>query len=221
MSKLEWLYFLVLEWSQIIIDMREQYPLDLDETIAIAKNLGIRYPLDTKTKEPIVMTTDFLITIRKHIGTNEQARTVKYVKDLGRRTLEKFEIERVYWTSRNIDWGIVTERDINPILAFNLEWVHSHRNLANHQKITDEIIHHIESFLTPKVLEGKTPLSKLTDICDNQLGLETGISLFAVRYLLANRRWQVDMTKPIQPEKKLFLTAVTPASKISKAGGKK
>ncbi len=67
----------------------------MEETIIIADELGIKHPTDPKTGEPIVMTTDCLLTIDKGQGMFEVARTIK-MKDepLKERVLEKFEIER-------------------------------------------------------------------------------------------------------------------------------
>lgn len=61
-----------------------------EETIVIAEELGIKHPAD-----PIVMTTDFLLTVDKGQGVFEVAHTIK-MKDklLEERVLEKFEIER-------------------------------------------------------------------------------------------------------------------------------
>lgn len=208
MSKLEWLYFYILEWSSVVIDIREQYPLDLDETLAIAKDLGVRHPMDRKTREFKVMTTDFLITIRKPIGSEDQARTVKYVKDLSSiRVMEKFEIERIYWKSRGIQWEIVTEKDIDHILAANIEWVHPYYDLSSLFPLTRNIVRSVETLLTPQVAAGEARLRDLTNACDSQLSLETGMSLMVVRHLLANKRWQVNMSEPLQPAKKIKLIA--------------
>jgi len=114
LSNLELSYFYVLEWSPVVFDIREQYPLlPLEETLAIAEQCGIRHPTDPKTQEPVVMTTDFFISVPQSIKVIEQARTLKTAKDLqSQRTIEKLEIERRYWQGRDIDWGIVTEREI-------------------------------------------------------------------------------------------------------------
>jgi TnsA endonuclease N terminal len=94
LSKLEWMFFYILEWSPVVSDIREQYPLDLDETLAIAKSLGIAHPTDPRTREPVVMTTDFVITIKSRVNTVLHARTIKYTNKLSsRRALEKLEIE--------------------------------------------------------------------------------------------------------------------------------
>jgi hypothetical protein len=102
LSNLELSYFYILEWSPVVFDIREQYPLlPLEETLAIAEQCGIRHPTDPKTQEPVVMTTDFFITVPRSMEVIEQARTLKTAKDLqSERKLEKLEIERRYWHNR-------------------------------------------------------------------------------------------------------------------------
>lgn len=57
-------YFYLTEYSDVVIDFREQFPvLPLEETRLIADELGIKHPTDPKTGEPILMTTDFLLTV--------------------------------------------------------------------------------------------------------------------------------------------------------------
>jgi hypothetical protein len=62
-------FFFLLDWSDAVVDIREQFPLDRDITRRIAAEMGIRHPADTKTKVDIVMTTDFLVDIRGSQGT--------------------------------------------------------------------------------------------------------------------------------------------------------
>jgi len=50
-------YFFCLEWSPFVVDIREQFPLPLAETLEIALRLGIKHPTHPKTKEYVVMTT--------------------------------------------------------------------------------------------------------------------------------------------------------------------
>src|SRR6266699_6157980 len=64
LSKLELSDFLVSEWIKRIIDIREQYPLlPVSETLTIARACGIRHPIVPGTKQPVVLTTDFVLTI--------------------------------------------------------------------------------------------------------------------------------------------------------------
>lgn len=215
MSKLEWMFFYILEWSPIVSDIREQFPLDLEETLAIAKSLGITHPTDPRTKESVVMTTDFVISLKSRVNTVLHARTIKYANKLSsRRALEKLEIERVYWANRNVDWGIVTELDVDPIVTANIEWIHFHYRSINLSPINKKQIRMVEAYLAPRLISNKEPLRTLTDACDEALALKVGSSMAIVRHLIANRRLQIDMSKPIQPERCLVLIA-TPTIMLS------
>ena len=209
MSNLELRYFLTLEWNSNVIDIREQYPLDLEETLAIAKKLGIAHPLDRRTKYPVVMTTDFVVTVNRPFGFIDVARTTKYIKELYKpRVAEKFEVERMTWVPRDVNWGIVTERDIDFVLAKNVRWVHPFRYISRFQNLTDECVRHVEKFLAPRLIQEKEVLSALAGECDRKLGIKVGTSLKVVRHLIANRRIQTNMRILIYPRRVLILTAV-------------
>lgn len=145
LSELETSYFYILDWSLSVSDIREQYPLlPLEETLAIADAIGVAHPTDPQTKQITVMTTDFIVTVPQTIGVIEQARTVKYAQDLQSQcTLEKLEIERCYWQKRNIDWGIVTEREISAIMVDNNQWLHPYRDVTNLSPLTESDIKRI------------------------------------------------------------------------------
>jgi TnsA-like endonuclease N terminal len=159
LSKLEKRYFHTLEWSKIVTDIREQYPLlQLEETLDIAKQCGFDHPAipnkqDPKIREPIVMTTDFLITLMIDGKRVERARTVKYADDLqSPRVLEKLEIERRYWEARGISWGIVTEHEIPGVLADNVEILYPYRYLNEDSRYSRRELY---SAATPDASEGR------------------------------------------------------------------
>ncbi|MDZ7952507.1 TnsA endonuclease N-terminal domain-containing protein [Nostoc sp. DedQUE09] len=208
-SNLELNYFYVLEWSSIVCDIREQYPLlPLEETLAIAEQSGIPHPKHPKTQEPIVMTTDFCVTVRQKIGVVEQIRTVKYAQDLqSERTLQKLDIERQYWQSRGIDWKIVTENEISEALVKNVEWLHPYLVVENLSPLSASEIRRIETALTLRIVKHNQSLARIAADCDDKLGLSPGICLTVARHLLANRKWLIDMNKPIQPSEPLVLLA--------------
>ena len=208
LSTLELLYYFILEWSRMVTDIREQYPLlPIDDTLAIADSFGIKHPTHPKTKEPVVLTTDFYISLRNENGSFEHARTVKYAKDLSdRRTLEKLEIERRYWEVREIDWGIVTEHEIPTELAKNVDFLHDAWHLPKY--IPEKSISPIAELLTHLVVEQHQPLNELTAISDKQLGLKGGTSLKVAYYLLATRQWRIDMNIPIDPDQPLAVLGI-------------
>src|ERR1041384_925751 len=75
LSLFEQLYFYTLEWSSIVTDIREQYPLlPLEETLSIARDCGISHPVHPTTRYPTVLTTDFLVTA----NSEDQPRTLKH-----------------------------------------------------------------------------------------------------------------------------------------------
>lgn len=199
-------YFYILEWSLLVSDIREQYPLlPLSETIEIAQQCGVKHPTDPRTFEPIVMTTDFCISVRSEVGVIQQARTVKPSQELQKkRVIEKLEIERCYWENRNITWKIVTERDIPSVLAKNVAWLHPRFHSRNLSLLESEI-HPIKTALTSWVLSSDDSLAKITAKCDAQFGLRRGTSLSIARHLLATRQWLVDMNQPLSPSRKLVL----------------
>jgi hypothetical protein len=212
LSRLELKFFYTLEWLPDVLDIREQFPLDLDETLAIADQLSVRHPRDPKTKDYVVMTSDFVITVRKGFVSEEQIHTVKYKKDLeNARVKEKLEIERIYWQEiRRLDWDIITEEDVDANVAGNVEWLHGHRDAERLAPLTAEDIERVEALLTPRVVQGEFRLRDLTNECDARLGFAAGSSLAVVRHLLANRRWEVNMRTRIMPPLPLVLT-VEPA----------
>lgn len=130
-SDLEYRYLTVLEFSERIVDIREQYPLfPTEEALQIAAGLGIAYPRYPATTVPYVMTTDFLVTCVDATGQKyTAARTLKYSDELTtdknlQRRLEKFELEQALWASKGVtDWGIVTENMLGRALTRNLEWL--------------------------------------------------------------------------------------------------
>ncbi|PSB34399.1 TnsA endonuclease N-terminal domain-containing protein [Stenomitos frigidus] len=220
LSEMETNYFYVLEWSPKVLDIREQFPLlPLEETLAIADQCGFAHPSDPKTKEPIVMTTDFRVTVKQGTKTVEQARTVKYVKDLqSQRILEKLEIERCYWQKRGIDWGIVTERDVPNTVAANVKWLHPCLHLTDITSLTPSDILRIFAVMTPMVSQTEATLADITATCDDRLGLAPGLSLSVARHLLANRCWRVDMHQTIHPNQRLRLLAVMPIETAQASG---
>lgn len=128
MSNLELSLFYLLDWSDDVIDIREQYPLiDLAHVIEIAENANIRYPYDTKSGFPYVLTSDFYI----ETAQGAMIMSVKPSSELGKpRVREKLEIERRYWVARGVEWSVMTENEINSTKARNIEWLSQAKDLS-------------------------------------------------------------------------------------------
>jgi hypothetical protein len=207
LSLLELRCLYALDWRTEVVDIREQYPLlSQEETMAIAADCGIKHPADPRTKYPIVMTTDFVATVIVNGVAVDQAFCVKYAADLdSARTREKLDIERHYWEARNVEWKIVTELDLPKSLARNIEWVHQYQILENFCALSQSAAVKTIAVLTKAVRFNDQPLRHITKDTDARLNLEPGTSLSLVRYLIATRRWLVNMDEPIQLGKRLVL----------------
>ena len=132
LSDLETSAFLLYDWSDAIKDIREQYPIDREQTRRIAAEMGVKHPLDTSTQTDIVMTTDFILDVVGSDGNKIVARSIKPRGELDNdRTLEKLEIERRYWTEKDTDWALVTENELPAQRVKNLMWLHEMRSLEH------------------------------------------------------------------------------------------
>jgi hypothetical protein len=210
LSDLELQYFYVLEWSQVVVDVREQYPLWPRETTkTVADQLGLKHPIIPGTTELSVMTTDFLITIEDQGQSREIARTTKYVKELEKpRAIEKLEIERLWWEAKGVDWGIVTENDLPQTLIRNIKNLHDLKTLDGFPQLQQdhrELVQH----LTTAVQKGTRSLASIASRCDTEIGLASGSFLALAKHLIANRRWVIDMESEFRPTQRLELLDVS------------
>ena len=210
MTKLELQFFYILDWSPLVTDIREHFPLlPLEDTLQIAGEFGIKHPADPRTKQPRVMTTDFLVTVLRGSQSRNVARSIVYAKRLGnRRTIEKLEIECEYWRERGTEWAIVTELDIPMVIAKNVALIHNHRDLTDRGNISESNVRNVTEVLTTKVLDGVSALRDVAAECDAELGLEPGTSLAVAYHLIATRYWQVDLNVPLEPGKPLLLHVI-------------
>ncbi|MBU6134012.1 TnsA endonuclease N-terminal domain-containing protein [Clostridium tertium] len=202
LSDMERNYFYILEYSDNVIDIREQFPLlPLEETILIANELGINHPKHPETGEFIVMTTDFLLTVDGEDKMLERARTIKAKDDLlDKRVIEKFEIERVYWSKKGIDWGIVTEEEIDKAIAHNISYVHGYKDISNLDCFidiaTNEIKDLIYEFLK-RIVDDERPMRVICSEFDNEMLLGKGSGLSIFKYLVINKVIEIDIKKRI------------------------
>ncbi|MEK3985090.1 TnsA endonuclease N-terminal domain-containing protein [Paenibacillus sp. FSL K6-3166] len=202
LSEHERKYLYYCEWLDEVIDIREQWPLlPLEKTIEIANELGIEHANLDGT--PVVMTTDFRLTISSSKCEFDVIRTVKPKSELDYRTLELFEIERVYFAEAGIDWCIITEDKIPDILVKNVEWMASAKYLETREGVNVELVNLVSEPLLQLFLDdaGKTVLTNLCLSADRRFGLEAGTSMFVLQHNLANKRWGTDMEKKIIKER--------------------
>lgn len=130
--------FLKLEQLNNIVDILEQYPLPILETLTIAERLNILHPGAHKERHKHkgripakTMTTD-LVLVRKN--GNEiyiEPYSYKYMSDIFnnpnrrkvQRTLSKLRIESEYWATQSKKLTIVTDADLDKTVTYNLKFL--------------------------------------------------------------------------------------------------
>lgn len=195
MSRNETAFFYILDASEKVLDIREQYPLlPVTETVEIAENMGIRHPRDTVSKYPYVLTSDFVITTSEGLTV----RSVKMASELEKpRVLEKLEIERAYWKRRNIDWRIVTENQIDFQKARNLEWIY--RSWDFSKMLPDELQAETVKALFREMFEMTSlPVNEIARRTESIFKLDAGMGLTTFQNLLLHKQIRtVDLSKPL------------------------
>lgn len=180
LSRNELHYFFLLEWSDKVLDIREQYPLlDMELATDIALKAGIKYPRDNISGFPYVLTCDFMITTQDGF----KARTIKCASELqNKRTLEKLEIERRYWQELGIDWRLVTEKEIPVQKSRNIEWLYTSATLPEY---LDD--HRLQEGILCQI-ECGVPVSQVVMSFDELHALPKGSGLQLMKHLLWKKK---------------------------------
>lgn len=186
LSRNELSFFYLLEWSERVLDIREQYPLlDMELATDVAQRAGIKYPKDNVSGFPYILTCDFMITTEGGF----KARTIKSASELrNKRTLEKLEIERRYWNALDIDWRIITEHEIDFQKAKYIEWLYTAANLPEHltpRRYRDAILSRIYA----------DSVSQTANWFDEQYGFPPGSGLCLIKNLIWRRQIVYDMDR--------------------------
>lgn len=213
LSDLERNYFYLSEYSDCVEDIREQYPLlPLEETLLIAEELGIKHPRNPKTNEPIVMTTDFVVTFQDKGIRKDYARTVKSKNDLmDNRVLEKFEIERCFWERQNIDWGIVTEEEINPTMALNISYVRAYQDLheiEGFELITEAQLDDLVIEYIARMMRNTDSIRTMSHQFERDFDLISGSGLSIFRHLIINKIIDVNLLEKLDVNQIIPIKAI-------------
>ena len=187
LSDLELAIFLILEWNPLIQDIREQFPLRIEQTEEIAQVASITHPAIRGVKQ--IMSTDFYV-LSSDAQKPRFAIQAKYQKDIeDTRTIEKLELERRYWQSRGIPWQIITEQEIPKIVFNNIKWLYPVIKEEDHIQLYDNIEFYVQQFRKHPNLS----LIHLAKKIDSSYDLEIGTSLSELRVLFAQRYFKFDL----------------------------
>nr|WP_226898588.1 TnsA endonuclease N-terminal domain-containing protein [Mangrovicoccus algicola] len=174
---------MIYDWLDDVVDIREQYPLDRDDTRRIAEAIGVRHPAETQTQTDIVMSTDLVVDFSTDGTAKTIARAVKHSQALEEpRTLEKLEIERRYWFENGVDFGIITERELPNEPVKTLRWLLGYREL--NEEIPRDILIQIDQDLDRG---SQLTFGEFCEQIDLQYGLSSGTGRRISNHFLAKK----------------------------------
>nr|WP_288500611.1 TnsA endonuclease C-terminal domain-containing protein [uncultured Pseudomonas sp.] len=203
LSDLELAIFLTLNRSLHVTDIREQFPMRVEDTVRIAEEFGL--PHSRYQGSPQVLTSDFLVDFDA-----PQRPTVaiqaKYSADLQKpEVIERLELERRYWQEKGIPWVIVTEREISRVAFANIQWLypaHAEENI-----VQDELTHYQQLFMNEFQRHPDRKLTAIAQSLDTSGQLEAGQALYWLRQLLAQHYFLFDLDTPYRELKPRDVTA--------------
>lgn len=211
LSDLELAVFLLLEWHPDTTDIREQFPLPIEATLAMAEEAGIRHPAVSGV--PQYMTTDFRVSTSDP-NRPEFALQAKTDADLSQpRSVEKLELERRYWAALGVPWFIITEKDIPAAVINNIKWLYP----AQEDQIAIGELRERLTFYAHCFREKPDhTLISIAKSLDTAYHLDPGESLLELRQLLARRLFLFDIRTP---HTKLTAADLTLADPMALQGG--
>ncbi|AOY75365.1 heteromeric transposase endonuclease subunit TnsA [Clostridium formicaceticum] len=194
-------YFYLLEWEDAVLDIREHYPLlDLEEVLKDTSDLKLNKFQNKENGTSYIFATSFLITLLDKDGnTRSIARSIKYASELSKSiTQEKLEIERRYWQEgKGIDWGIVTNKDINIVRAKNIEWIRSIIDSSEYLGFSKSDVEGLIEGLLYRLVESKGIIRDIIFGYEQDYDIDKGSGLLLFKYMIANKIVKIDMDKPI------------------------
>lgn len=191
MSELEADAFLIYDSMPDVSDILEQYYCALEETLLIADLLNYKHPYSGKYYNAI--TTDLLI----HKGNAWIARAVKTSKDLSdKRVMEKLAIEHEYFFRRNIDWKIITEKQLNRDLVQNLRFL---REGASPEDILSDQqeLQKVKTEFCRQYADESVSFPLLLHQIESRFCLPPGTALSIFKALIREGKIQIDMNQPL------------------------
>ncbi len=201
LSHLESDVFRIYDHMDDVSDIKEQFPLPLAETLSISEELGIKHPYSDSYYN--VITTDLLILKdEKWMG-----RAVKPSKDLNcKRVIEKLRIEQEWYLRKNLDWKIVTEKEINRELVKNIRWLYEDGADIDQLIPDQELLFHCVTVFRNLYLNDKLNFPDILEIIEEGFSLDSGTGMAIFKHMIRSKVITFDMESqynPVDPRKPL------------------
>ncbi|AIF42185.1 heteromeric transposase endonuclease subunit TnsA [Virgibacillus sp. SK37] len=205
LSDLQLYYFNFLEFDEEVIDIREQYPsLDFhDLNISVDENLAKKL-FDSNTKVPHIFTVSFLITRKGDDGKPfNQVRIIKQSQELEKKaTIQRIELQRRYFDKKGIEFGIVTEKEINKQLARNIGWALNAYDIQDYPGLISNL-ELIKLDMLEYLSDPSDTFQRIFSRLEKTFQLDEGLGLILFKHLIATKEVKMDLNKKIYLTNKL------------------
>ena len=193
----------VLQLNPFVSAMLDQFPIPIEDSRAIAKELGIKHPADPDTRVDINITTDIVCEFRRGDNFSIGPFNIKMDSDLQiYNNPEHAEIERRWWLSRHAKLRFLnaSPKYISPVLKANAReiaanaWIHTDNHpTANH---LSEVAHHLHIQIVK--INNASNIAELCESLDGHLGVKAGTSINTLYFELAHRHLTANVrAKPV------------------------
>jgi hypothetical protein len=179
LSRVELSAFLVFDRYSQTVDIKEQFPIPILDSLNICRNLGIRHPQIANNLK--VVTTDLVVEL---VGGSYLAIAVKPSDSLDdQRVVEKLQIEKVYWEHQGCQWKLFTEKEISPSTKENLEWIQAAHK--GNDALYSELSYQDLSYVFHRVSGIKNNLSVTCATLDDEYDCPKGFHIGVIRKAVA------------------------------------
>lgn len=199
LSDLQLYYWYLLEFDNTVLDVREQFPLlDFHEmNISVDQELE-RKLFNAKTNVPHVFIVSFMV---KRIDENNnpfyEARVIKSSTEFAKKaTISRLELLRRYFEKKQLDFGIVTEKNINKQLSRNIGWMLTAYDIQDYPALVGNFSFLKKDFLYYLSDQSDT-FQRIFQRIEKNYHLDEGLGLILFKHLIATKQINMDLSRKI------------------------
>jgi hypothetical protein len=204
----EYINFLKEDMSDAL-NLREQFGIPQELSLFVANELGIKHPYVWKEKRLSQMTVDLMVTNADGTWTGVDCKPADKLKQ--KRVSEKLTLMAAILGHAGIPHVIRTGAEITSIPQANYEILHPLATAFDPPPFRETDMARASATLRRLLVGGTRSLRQAAAHCESETGLARGQSIRSALWLIANRRWQVDLSVRIAPDEPVkFLPRTKP-----------
>ena len=126
----------------------------------------------------------FLYNAKDGNSMRDIIRTTKYKKDLvDRRVVEKFAIEKTYWERHGLDWGIVTEEEVDKNYSQNVSDILDYYELNDNEAYRDISLEERDDIIIAflqRLIDSDRTIRQISSFFEKDMHLDKGAGIAVI-----------------------------------------